>query len=187
MRLSGLQREVLALYRQCLRESRKKPPVSIHQLHNRLLLLTFSRTLGFISNRLRGLLYSDDPILRQSTGAMLIMIEMNSIKTLVWIRKTLVRLSIFYAKVKGNWKCIRPLESRISDRGSYGAWPKSISKTSTPEKGSIGECCEDSCARGLGGRHEGWVKLRNPHSIQHHQLSYTSYDMHSYRVFSYNL
>ncbi|KAK1769976.1 complex 1 protein-domain-containing protein [Phialemonium atrogriseum] len=25
MRLSGLQREVLALYRQCLRESRKKP------------------------------------------------------------------------------------------------------------------------------------------------------------------
>ena len=27
MRLSGLQKEVLALYRQCLRESRKKPPV----------------------------------------------------------------------------------------------------------------------------------------------------------------
>jgi hypothetical protein len=28
MRLSGLQREVLGLYRQCLRESRKKPQVS---------------------------------------------------------------------------------------------------------------------------------------------------------------
>lgn len=27
MRLSGLQKEVLALYRQCLRESRKKPQV----------------------------------------------------------------------------------------------------------------------------------------------------------------
>lgn len=27
MRLSGLQRDVLALYRQCLRESRKKPEV----------------------------------------------------------------------------------------------------------------------------------------------------------------
>lgn len=32
MRLSGLQKEVLALYRNCLRESRKKPAVSIHQL-----------------------------------------------------------------------------------------------------------------------------------------------------------
>ena len=31
IRLSGLQREVLALYRKCLRESRKKPAVSIHQ------------------------------------------------------------------------------------------------------------------------------------------------------------
>ena len=28
MRLSGLQRDVLALYRMCLRESRKKPVVS---------------------------------------------------------------------------------------------------------------------------------------------------------------
>ncbi|KAM3503879.1 hypothetical protein MY10362_003910 [Beauveria mimosiformis] len=28
MRLSGLQKEVLALYRHCLRESRKKPEVS---------------------------------------------------------------------------------------------------------------------------------------------------------------
>jgi Complex 1 protein (LYR family) len=27
MRLSGLQRDVLKLYRQCLREARKKPPV----------------------------------------------------------------------------------------------------------------------------------------------------------------
>jgi Complex 1 protein (LYR family) len=27
MRLSGLQRDVLQLYRQCLREARKKPPV----------------------------------------------------------------------------------------------------------------------------------------------------------------
>lgn len=29
MRLSGLQKEVLALYRQCLRECRKKPQVSV--------------------------------------------------------------------------------------------------------------------------------------------------------------
>lgn len=29
MRLSGLQKDVLALYRQCLRESRKKPKVRL--------------------------------------------------------------------------------------------------------------------------------------------------------------
>lgn len=34
MRLSGLQKEVLGLYRQCLRESRKKPQVSFHGLLN---------------------------------------------------------------------------------------------------------------------------------------------------------
>ena len=32
MRMSGLQREVLALYRHCLRESRKKPLVSLDDL-----------------------------------------------------------------------------------------------------------------------------------------------------------
>jgi hypothetical protein len=33
MRLSGLQKEVLALYRQCLRECRKKPQVCAPQRH----------------------------------------------------------------------------------------------------------------------------------------------------------
>ncbi|KAL6869038.1 hypothetical protein ACO1O0_000361 [Amphichorda felina] len=34
MRLSGLQKEVLALYRQCLRESRKKPPATRAHFEN---------------------------------------------------------------------------------------------------------------------------------------------------------
>ncbi|KAI4867551.1 hypothetical protein F4820DRAFT_413443 [Hypoxylon rubiginosum] len=33
MRLSGLQKEVLSLYRNCLRESRKKPVVRITRPH----------------------------------------------------------------------------------------------------------------------------------------------------------
>jgi succinate dehydrogenase assembly factor 1 len=33
MRLSGLQREVLSLYRKCLRESRKKPMVSVRKYY----------------------------------------------------------------------------------------------------------------------------------------------------------
>jgi succinate dehydrogenase assembly factor 1 len=41
MRLSGLQREVLALYRKCLRESRKKPSVRIRQLAFRSLTSNF--------------------------------------------------------------------------------------------------------------------------------------------------
>lgn len=36
MRLSGLQRDVLSLYRQCLRAIRQKPMVSDHQLENGL-------------------------------------------------------------------------------------------------------------------------------------------------------
>lgn len=42
MRLSGLQKEVLALYRNCLRESRKKPEVScIHQSNSSMLLSVY--------------------------------------------------------------------------------------------------------------------------------------------------
>jgi hypothetical protein len=40
MRLSGLQREVLSLYRKCLRGARKKPEVDIECRHRGLRLLT---------------------------------------------------------------------------------------------------------------------------------------------------
>lgn len=45
-RLSGLQREVLSLYRKCLREIRKKPMVSSEQTTKRTLLI-----LSFALNR----------------------------------------------------------------------------------------------------------------------------------------
>ncbi|KAF5125935.1 Succinate dehydrogenase assembly factor 1, mitochondrial [Metarhizium anisopliae] len=52
MRLSGLQKEVLALYRSCLRESRKKPATldAVAQA----LLLTHERALELISSNSRG-------------------------------------------------------------------------------------------------------------------------------------
>ncbi|TWU78408.1 hypothetical protein ED733_008793 [Metarhizium rileyi] len=45
MRLSGLQKEVLALYRSCLRESRKKP-ASTRAHFERFARNEFSRSLG---------------------------------------------------------------------------------------------------------------------------------------------
>ena len=50
VRLSGLQREVIALYRQCLRESRKKPEVckpqfAIAAIDHLLIALDHSSTL----------------------------------------------------------------------------------------------------------------------------------------------
>ncbi|KAL2207239.1 hypothetical protein CC79DRAFT_1368125 [Sarocladium strictum] len=45
MRLSGLQREVLGLYRQCLRESRKKPQTSRVHFEN-FARQEFARNLG---------------------------------------------------------------------------------------------------------------------------------------------
>jgi len=50
VRLSGLQREVIALYRQCLRESRKKPEVckaqsTIAAIDHLLIALDHSSTL----------------------------------------------------------------------------------------------------------------------------------------------
>src|SRR5271155_2833463 len=56
MRLSGLQREVLHLYRQCLREAGKKPEVSRRSWHrvHRTSILTTNRLPEKISRRLPG-------------------------------------------------------------------------------------------------------------------------------------
>ena len=54
MRLSGLQRDVLALYRQCLRESRKKPQVSIQLIASRGVTNRGFRMLELISSLLQG-------------------------------------------------------------------------------------------------------------------------------------
>lgn len=55
MRLSGLQREVLKLYRKCLREARKKPEVKI-TMPSPLTPTTDdrNRTLGATSNLMQG-------------------------------------------------------------------------------------------------------------------------------------
>lgn len=55
MRYSGLQREVLSLYRKCLRESRKKPAVSVVDKFWKLLRLNSNcRMLGHVSNPSHG-------------------------------------------------------------------------------------------------------------------------------------
>ena len=56
MRLSGLQRSVLSLYRQCLREIQKKPVVCDLQLKesNGRIVLTFPRTYERISRVSQG-------------------------------------------------------------------------------------------------------------------------------------
>jgi succinate dehydrogenase assembly factor 1 len=54
MRLSGLQKEVLALYRLCLRECRKKPEVRIALHRYAFVELT-------VSQRTRGLTFSSSP------------------------------------------------------------------------------------------------------------------------------
>lgn len=55
-RLSGLQREVLALYRQCLREARKKPEVRVVRRRIASNVLTyFHRMFGGTSSHLLGM------------------------------------------------------------------------------------------------------------------------------------
>jgi succinate dehydrogenase assembly factor 1 len=58
MRLSGLQREVLSLYRKCLRGARQKPEVDIECRHRRTQIIdNRNRTLGVISNPMQGILF----------------------------------------------------------------------------------------------------------------------------------
>jgi len=56
MRLSGLQRDVLSLYRRCLRAVRQKPVVSGHQLGNglRIQKVTMKRMPRRISGDMPG-------------------------------------------------------------------------------------------------------------------------------------
>ena len=66
MRLSGLQKEVLSLYRKCLREARKKPAVRVflfyqsattatNSLAHRMLSITSEATLGMTKYHLKRL------------------------------------------------------------------------------------------------------------------------------------
>ena len=54
MKLSGLQKSVLSLYRQCLRETKKKPAVSAIMTSHVIILLNVCRYLKRISGILQG-------------------------------------------------------------------------------------------------------------------------------------
>jgi hypothetical protein len=118
MKYSGLQREVLSLYRTCLRESRKKPAVSL-QYDALKLSSNRHRIPGCTSSHLQGrlcnlvTLYCFKGIDRASAnleGA-----GPNLKRALASTRRILVQSNTSYAKVEGSWKCIRLQELETCD------------------------------------------------------------------------
>ena len=99
---SGLQRDVLKLYRQCLREIRKKPTVSLASRTAHLSLIFNSG-----DKRKFQVIYTVCQWLEKQSAYVHDLLTsgtvMNSIAICTWTRRTLAPLSSSSAREIGNW------------------------------------------------------------------------------------
>ncbi len=99
MRLSGLQKEILGLYRQCLRECRKKPSATRQHFQSYARYVRVSSGVTQICRRLCKL--TDDDLATSLT------------KTWALTRGILRRLSFCCARAADSWRCTLRQASRI--------------------------------------------------------------------------